>query len=289
MYARIRKQFSPAAMVISMIALTVALAGGAIAASSNDGGATASATAKKGPRGPKGPKGPKGDTGPAGPAGPIGPAGANGKDGAQGPEGKQGPAGQDGQDGTNGTNGKNVEVGVENTGTGNCGGNGGATVQVQGEPATKKYACNGAPGPEGNIKATLPSGVTETGAWSVAPEIGAVAALNFTIPLAAELDAAHTQYVPKGGTIPNVCKNTEHPGEASPSNPEASKGYLCVYAAAGAVEGDAMLILKPSASAFAEGSGASVSGALLLVGGETNTPGGLTGQINGTWATNGGA
>src|SRR5262245_60915 len=102
--------------VISVVALVFAMLGGAYAASNNDNGkATASAKAKRGP------KGPKGATGPTGPAGPQGPAGANGKDGSNG---------ANGQEGTNGTNGKSVAV----SGTAAGCAEGGITVQIAGEP-----------------------------------------------------------------------------------------------------------------------------------------------------------
>jgi hypothetical protein len=120
-----------------VIALVFALFGGAYAASnsSNNGKATASAKAKKGPRGPKGatgPAGPAGAQGPAGPAGAKGDAGANGSNGAAGTTGATGAAGPKG--------------------------------------ATGAAGAPGATGPTGfsGFTETLPAGKTETGTWSVA-------------------------------------------------------------------------------------------------------------------------
>jgi collagen triple helix repeat protein len=88
MLSAFRKQVGSAGLIVAVIALIFALAGGAVAASGGGGGkATASAKGKRGPRGPKGPRGPAGPQGPAGPAGPAGPQGN------PGPEGKTGPAG----------------------------------------------------------------------------------------------------------------------------------------------------------------------------------------------------
>src|ERR1700760_3375487 len=72
-------------LTVAIIALIVALSGGAFAASH---GATASKT--KVVKGPRGPKGPKGDAGPAGPQGPAGAPGAKGDQGIQGIQGTPG-------------------------------------------------------------------------------------------------------------------------------------------------------------------------------------------------------
>ena len=98
MLTRIRMQFSPAALTLSVIALVLALAGGAIAAS---GGLTGKqkkevkAIAKQF-------AGKDGAQGEAGPQGPAGPTGAVGPQGKPGETGKQGTNGIDGVDGENG-------------------------------------------------------------------------------------------------------------------------------------------------------------------------------------------
>jgi hypothetical protein len=144
---RIRMQMGTAGLLVSIVALVAALAGGAIAASSGGGAkATASGKASKGPRGPRGPKGPKGAVGPVGPQGP---AGANGKDGAVGPIGPEGPQGPEGKEGKEGKEGPTGPDGKE-----------------------------GPPGPVG----PLPSEATETGVW-----VGRTGAnripISFTLPV----------------------------------------------------------------------------------------------------------
>jgi len=98
MLTRIRRQFSPAALTLSVIALVLALAGGAIAAS---GGLTGKqkkevkAIAKQF----AGKPGAEGKAGPAGLPGPKGDPGAKGDTGSVGPEGPPGPEGPEGPPG----------------------------------------------------------------------------------------------------------------------------------------------------------------------------------------------
>jgi hypothetical protein len=217
--------------VISVIALVFAMLGGAYAASQNSGGkATASAKAKRGP------KGPKGATGPAGPAGPQGAAGANGKDGSNGSAGAQGSQGLPGK-----------SVAVANYSGPECpGSEEGATVEVSGEPATKKYVCDGTPGTNGTqglqgspwtAGGTLPPSsatgcpCTETGAWAVRGGPGFHrAVISFSIPLAAALDGSHVHVsnqanfsdFDEGGAGTIGCTG-------SAAAPTAPSGHLCVY------------------------------------------------------------
>jgi hypothetical protein len=209
--------------VISVVALVFAMLGGAYAANnSSDGGATASAKAKRGPKGPKGATGP---AGPAGPAGPQGPAGANGKDGSNGSNGSAGAPG---------AAGKSV-ISTEFEGTDEpagepCDERGGTEFEVQ-SSGVKNYACNGAAGQNGQtgFTETLPVGKTETGTWTyqgLKEEASTngnlyLVPISFPIPLASGLDASHTVFVPEGGTDPNCT--------GSVANPTAPSGYLCVY------------------------------------------------------------
>jgi len=277
MFSPLRNRFGIPG-VISVIALVFAMMGGAYAASNNSGGgkATASAKAKRGPRGPKGPTGPTGPAGPQGPAGPAGKDGANGTSGAPGADGKS--------------------VEVEAAGA-ECP-EGGSKFKVGG--VVKGAACNGAegePGEDGedgepgilHPGESLPSGATETGSWLLpgGSPAGTATTISFAIPLQAELGPLNVKYVPKGGTPPTECENAEHTGTAGPSNPEASKGFLCVYAASGSVESDAMLFIK-SGKAVESGAdvnnsiGASITGATLLAGGAVT--GNFAGYFGGTWA-----
>jgi hypothetical protein len=231
MFSTLRNRFGIPG-VISVMALVFAMFGGAYAASnSSDGGkATASAKAKKGPRGPKGATGPAGPTGPGGPAGPAGaqgPAGANGTNGAPGSAGAAG---------------KSVETSTLTPGQGGCA-EGGASVQVAGEPATKKSVCNGEEGQQGlsgspwTAGGTLPVGSTETGTWGVSAALRkaptetepgefatSLSPISFAIPLASELGESKVHLCSDPG-FSTVCTG-------SVASPTAPSGELCVYGAA---------------------------------------------------------
>ncbi len=93
-----RRFISPSpALVISIIALVVALGGTGYAASQQPGVGVQVARKKKakpkvlrGPQGERGPTGPTGATGPTGQTGAAGPVGSSGKDGAAGQNGSNG-------------------------------------------------------------------------------------------------------------------------------------------------------------------------------------------------------
>ncbi len=88
-YAALHDQFGTAGLVLSIVAIVLALGGGAYAASHSATASKAKA-GKPGPRGKTGPQGAPGATGPAGPAGPAGTNGTNGKDGTNGTNGTTG-------------------------------------------------------------------------------------------------------------------------------------------------------------------------------------------------------
>ena len=259
--------------VISVVALVFAMLGGAYAAqNSDDGKATASAKAKRGPKGPKGATGP---AGPAGPAGPQGAAGAKGDAGANGSNGAQG---------SQGLPGKSVAV-ADYSGPLCPGSEEGATVEVAGEPLTKKHVCDGAPGTNGangspwTAGGTLPVGSTETGVWRVKGEGLDSATFSFSIPLAAPLDEAHVHYIPSDTTPPTACENASHPGAASLTNPEASSGNLCVYEQAAFQ----MFVFPINPASIPSGpSGADISGAIMDVAGES-----AIAAAGGAWAVTG--
>jgi Collagen triple helix repeat (20 copies) len=191
MFSRLREHLGTAGLVVAIVALVAALAGGAIAATGgSDGKATASAKTKKGPRGPKGPKG---DPGPAGPAGPQGAAGVKGDAGAAGSNGKDGATGPKGATGPTGT-------------TGNT----------------------GPTGTSGFTK-TLPSEMTETGAWWFASKGDSeeIEVISFPIPLSAADAASVTVHYWRK----TVGEDPECPG--SPAEPTAEPGALCLYVASG--------------------------------------------------------
>jgi Collagen triple helix repeat (20 copies) len=216
-----------ASTLVAIAALVFALTGGAFAATgggiSGGGHATLTASAAKskakpktktGPRGPVGPKGATGATGLQGPAGALGPAGPTGP---AGPEGKQGNAG---------TNGKSVvSAALEpGNGSGHCE-EGGSSFEVEGSDS-KTYACigaEGAQGPEGNIQATLPSGKTETGAWSygeLEKEQNPTLAISFPIPLLVTIANPRAEWIEPA--FKEHCKG-------SAAKPSAEPGSFCFY------------------------------------------------------------
>jgi hypothetical protein len=234
------------ANVVTTLALVFAMTGGAYAVTGKGGGpsgpsaviaakgggaggpsapSAAIAATKKGKskakalRGPAGPRGPEGKQGPAGPQGP---AGANGKDGANGSNGEKGVAGETG---LQGNAGKSVVLGKINTGVATCKEQGGVSIEVEGNAASKQSVCNGEPGVI-HPGTTLPKGASETGTWIAMegePE-EVEAAISFPIPLSATA-AEHTTpvYVPNTDTtLPAGC-------QGSAAEPEAEEGHLCLF------------------------------------------------------------
>jgi Collagen triple helix repeat (20 copies) len=191
MLTRVHQKLGTAGFVISIVALVVALGGGAYAASGGLSGKQKKEVEKIAKSVSK-----SGKTGATGPAGPAGAVGAKGDAGAKGDTGPAGAAGANGTNGTNGTNGK--------AGT------------------------NGKDGETGFTE-TLPSGKTETGVFALAlsdlpAASGPVIPISFSIPLTEAGEAIYVnQSETENGTNP-TCKGTvEHP--------TAPAGTLCVYAA----------------------------------------------------------
>lgn len=253
MLQALRRQFSTAALILSVMALVAALAGGALAAS-GAGKATASAKAKRGP------KGPKGATGPVGP---------------QGPAGAKGDAGANGTNGATGAPGASVINTTEPQGL-KCTEGGSKFTVGAGSPT---YACNGKEGEEGpkgspwTDGGTLPAGSTETGSWNwnaPVPSQYVIAPISFTIPLAAPLSGANVHYSTEAN-FSDTCTGTV-------GNPTAPSGTLCVYReySAGAFQ-----TISP-VTQDGSGQGADVTGALLV---EISPAGADFGF--GTWAVTG--
>jgi collagen triple helix repeat protein len=243
MFSSLRNRFGIPG-VISVIALLFAMFGGAYAASSDSGSSDSKASAsavKKGPRGPRGPKGPAGPAGPQGPQGPAGPAGANGKDGTNGTNGK---------DGTNG-----VSVTSSSASLAECPAGGTKFTAANG---TSK-ACNGKEGSPWTDLGTLPSGETETGAWTLGmvpssayPSSdfthGIYVPVSFPIPLEDELeggqwkpsegkeDLGQVHFINDAGKEILFNEDTFSLTEEDPAScpgsatePLADSGHLCVY------------------------------------------------------------
>jgi hypothetical protein len=154
------RRFTPA-MIVAMIALTVALSGTAVAGTAKliTGSQILNGTIKladihssaktalrgqhgetgvQGPAGAPGPVGPQGATGAKGDAGAVGPAGAKGEKGAQGPKGDVGPAGKDGKDGFSGLVTRHYDYIKDDAGYPGAGSGGIATVACDDDPTVSQ-------------------------------------------------------------------------------------------------------------------------------------------------------
>jgi hypothetical protein len=202
---RLREPFGKAGLTVAILALVMAMVGGAWAAVGLNGKQKKEVTtiAKK-------------YAGKPGATGPQGPAGTNGTNGTNGEKGAKGDTG---------ANGKSVAVTpIAKPG---CSGNGGAEVKQE-DAASGVEVCNGEPGVI-HPGETLPPGATETGAWGFeeeAPLGEASTAISFPIQLVESLDASHVHYLGLAATPTSEC-----PG--SPVAPQAETGNLCVYTTSG--------------------------------------------------------
>ena len=264
MLNRIRERFGTAGLVVSIMALVLALGGAAFAA----GGLNAlqkkqvKAIAKS-----------LQGTGPAGPAGPAGANGANGKDG------------KDGANGRDGTNGTSVTTTPEAPG-GNCG------VQQAGVKLTSasgvNYVCDGANGTQGSegdrgdpwtAGGTLPANATQTGTWvlNAAPdqEIAAFGEVVFeSISFPIPLDDPPTVHFQTDADFGDFCTGSHE-------DPTAPSGHLCMYK-------DTLAFQTANVSfvGFSDWSGnpgATTTGALLLFAITNTSPG----VAAGSWAVTG--
>ncbi|MGA8744899.1 MAG: hypothetical protein WB507_03435 [Solirubrobacterales bacterium] len=261
-YTAMHKRLGTAGLAVSVIAIVLALAGGAYAA----GGGLSSkqkkevtAIAKKyagkpgepGAKGDAGSAGPAGSNGSKGATGPQGPAGSNGSNGVKGATGPAGPAGSNGSQGATGPAGAKGATGPSGGPTGPAGpagssgatgpagpvGSGGATGATG--PAGAKGATGPSGGPTGPKGATgpagtgggegfpsaLPSGKSETGQWQVqsATDEGMLTTISFPVPLAAPLSHSHLHFVLPGETGPAECES------GTVGEPKAAPGNLCIY------------------------------------------------------------
>jgi hypothetical protein len=247
MFSYVRKHASPV-NVIAVIALVLAMTGGALAATkviiTSTKQIKPSVLAQlKGKNGAPGAQGPQGPAGPAGTPGAKGENGANGTNGSNGADGKAGAAGPKGTTGTNGTNG-----------------------------------VTGATGPTVFI---LPSGKTETGTWSVtAKSVPATeetwTAIAFPIPVekpsasAFFITALETEEIEEGA-IPfgkGECAGTL-------KFPTAPKGELCVYTEEEELKSATLLGIKGHEVPGYEPAGAFID-FQVTVGG--------TAKVHGNWA-----
>jgi hypothetical protein len=257
--------------LVAVLALVLAMSGGAIAASKY----LITSTKQISPKVLKSLKGARG------PAGAKGSAGAVGTPGLAGPKGESGAPGGTGASGTNGQNVTSVALAKGNE---HCK-EGGSELKGASGAA---FACNGAPGKEGKEGApwpaggTLPSESTETGIWSFGPEPSgvektqiSVPVASFTIPLASPLDQAHVHYINENNKELIENEATEELEEVTSTaclgtvdKPSAEPGNLCVYARtfvhsitlsglikAGVAGAELNVILRPEGKAEPEGRG----------------------------------
>jgi hypothetical protein len=234
----IREPFGKAGLAVAILALVLAMVGGAYAAGALTGKQKKEVEkiAKKY----------------AGKPGAPGAAGANGTNGTNGKDGSAGAPGADG---------KSVlakEIPKSST---TCTKQGGTEFEVDGSGKAEKV-CNGTTG----FTKTLPKGETETGAWTFGPITDAAVPLvagnrllrvplaSFAIPLKEELDGTHVHYIKVEEAAPEGCTgNVKEPG--------AELGNLCVFASR--EEGAVHEIQDPTTLTFAQGAG--TTGAILLV------------------------
>ena len=219
-----RLEASGPGVTVAVIAMVLALTGGAFAAAGKLTGPQKKEVEKIAKKVSK-----PGKPGAAGPAGPAGKDGTNGTNGKDGTNGKNGDPGTPGTPGTPGANGKSAVVTTEPSGA-NCPA-GGANVEVEGQPGTKKTICNGKEGSPWTAGGVLPPGSTETGTWAytatAADTNGVRVPLSFPIPLNADgstLDENHVHFNPPEGD-PNCA--------GAPAVPLAAPGHLCVYVSGG--------------------------------------------------------
>jgi hypothetical protein len=195
-------------------------------------------------------------------------AGKPGTNGAPGAAGANGTNGKDGTNGAPGAAGKSVVTSAApvGSGVGKCE-VGGTKLEVEGS-GSASVVCNGK---NGAIQPgeTLPEGATETGMWSVGPITKEATGgspstqapiASFPIPLAAPLDSAHVHYIdPTGEEVLGTAfaPTTQPPGsecEGSVASPSAASGNLCIYAIEEEqLQGASESIFDPGA--FAPGAG----------------------------------
>jgi hypothetical protein len=293
MFSAIRSRLTYA-NVVATLALVFAMSGGALAASHYlitstkqiKPGVLASLKGKAGANGAPGAQGPAGVNG-TGTAGPAGPAGGTGKEGPEGKEGHEGKAG------TNGKAGKSVTstsfTGATEPAGEPCKKAGGSSLEEEGT-GTVTYACNGekgSKGEEGNIKATLAPGATETGTWSFFyTKVGEEYELrhvpiSFPIPLAAPLEASgcpsgsecHVHLVKENETGTGECEG------GTANTPTAKPGNLCIYEGSMLKAEGEHFYLNPSG-------GVATTGTTGLLWGVFVTPGvvGSESEGYGSWA-----
>ncbi len=145
-------------------------------------------------------------------------AGKNGTNGTNGTNGAAGAKGDKGDPGNNGTSVTGVAIPTSSATCNHLGGT--AYTSASGT----ENVCNGTTG----FTKTLPKGETEKGAFAISGEVLPTEGVSFVIPLASApavhyINAAGKELTLTEEKTPVVCKGTA----ASPTAPE---GVLCIYA-----------------------------------------------------------
>jgi hypothetical protein len=278
MLSRLRERLAGGgpATVVAIIALSVALCGGAFAATASktkkSGGVLITKLSQIAPSVRNQLKGA------AGPQGSMGDAGAQGSKGDPGAKGDQGAKGNDGAPGKS--------VVVEES---DCGVLGGVEVRLEGQAkGAGKEVCNGQDGSPWTAGGTLPAGATETGVWSTqasaaGAEFGIFVPVTFSIPL--------NDSTAPGGSVPG---SNVHYGEESAepfaqscpgttAKPKALPGHLCVYQSV-VINTTFSKITKVAGGPE---SGAFSSGAIVEFGPDTSAGGSEPAVVSGTYAVTG--
>ena len=231
MFHKVRERLGSAGLAVAIVALIVALSGGAYAA-------TATNSAKKPAKGLTKAQvialiKANSEAGPPGSPGALGPAGGAGTKGDQGAPGGKGDPGPKGDTGTS------VNLTPIAVGAGKCSGRGGATLKENASPGAEKDICTGEKGTQGDkgdpgdpwsVGDVLPPGESEAGAWAftAADDDDEIAVpISFTIPLAGEPteeefeeDDVHYQ---GDADFATACP------AAGVTEPKAPPGKLCVF------------------------------------------------------------
>jgi hypothetical protein len=200
---RLKEPFGKAGLSVAILALVMAMVGGAFAANH---AATASKAGKQGKQGKPGKTGPAGPAGPAGATGSAGPAGAKG---APGEPGAPGAPGEPGQEGSPWTAGGTLPSGSTETGD--------WAVRFSGSEQ------EGEPGHVMNEQKLVP--------------------ISFPIRLASPIPVSDINYVSNcegysSGTL-GTCEGHQKEAQAictgTATEPTAPMGHLCVYQGVGNV------------------------------------------------------
>lgn len=221
---RLKEPFGTAGLTVAILALVVAMAGGAFAAGGGLSGKQKKEVEKIAKK----------------VGGKPGPSGSNGAPGAKG---DAGAAGANGTNGTNGANGTGVTSKPIPTSSASCNHLGG--TELTSVSGTEKL-CNGAEGEAGAIHPgeTLPPEASETGTWGFSagedPKNGFAVwpVASYAIPLSAPLAAGHSHIINEAGKELIFNESLEPPvEEVTPTKclgtfsvPSAEPGNLCIYA-----------------------------------------------------------